>query len=289
MKKYLVIFCLVFVLLIALVGCDSKKSSATDEEVNEWKQSSDAYDIDQNGQIDAADYELYKAYLDWKSGDDSRDYNLDRKIDIKDFVIEVGYKSWKNSNDAFDYDDDQKITWDDYLVQVEINEWKRTPAGKDFNKDGTVDYYDYLQYDENIKLVGQYKINITNTTNNMYFFEEDGKDLYDIMHDGFLGHITFEYTTSCDINVTIDETGKAYIGNHLNDLMQIANTLDMQRYSSFVNVVTFRYQTNNVSITPVIYFQRPDTSSTTFTGTLSFRFINEDIEVQVTFALYKIA
>ena len=150
MKKLIVAFLLI-ILALFLISCDNNTTNGdtiptvvNKAKYAEWKESSDAQDINDDLTIDEKDYVLFLEFEAWLDTDDAEDLNQDRRINVLDFKINTAFKQWKKATDALDLDGDQKIGFSDYLVYQSYLTWKESDETIDLNDDKVITIDDYI-------------------------------------------------------------------------------------------------------------------------------------------------
>jgi len=133
-------------------------NSSVDDGYQAWLNSTQARDLNGDGQINLTDYQLWNEYLAWRDSDLAEDLNADRKIDTSDYLIFKAYTVWKNSNDAKDMNADRKIDLADFLIWQNYLAWKLTDKAVDLNNDQKIDDLDYLIFLQGSEFQGQYDI-----------------------------------------------------------------------------------------------------------------------------------
>lgn len=157
-----------FVVSLILSACDiappitssltSSNNTSSLDLYQQWASGSSAQDLDGDGDITLADFDIWTAYLTWRDTNAAEDLNDDRKINVTDYLIWDGYNDWKFSEDAIDMNADRVINLLDYLAWQTYSLWLDSDNASDINKDEKIDILDYEMFLNGNEFQGNYII-----------------------------------------------------------------------------------------------------------------------------------
>jgi hypothetical protein len=159
---------LLFAASLILSACDitspitssltSSNNTSSLDLYQQWAGGSSAQDLNGDGDITPADFDIWTAYLNWRDTNAAEDLNDDRKINVTDYLIWDGYNDWKFSEDAIDMNADRVINLLDYLAWQTYSLWLDSDNASDINKDEKIDILDYEMFLNGNEFQGNYII-----------------------------------------------------------------------------------------------------------------------------------
>ena len=254
---------LMFLCVFGVAACGSDDTV----ELPEWEKT----DLNGDGTIDNADYDIWKKYYLWKNSEDAEDYNGDRKIDYSDYEICLKYYEWKNSSDAEDLNGDRKIDYSDYEIfsnpeLVGYAQWAESEDSYDYDKNGRITAADYNIYIQRKDVIGEYLVTDFHYSPNVFLSSDNSLSLNDI--DDITDDVTLSVNKDLKVTSSYGVRTKTVLGANEEIVKAAVESCNIVILSKNAISATFTIADSGVNVFTV-YFEKGNGESVAFTARIN--------------------